>query len=625
MILNRSLVRNTKDLRIENKTLLLSPLSLALAACGGGGGGSGSYSGTSGNTSTNVTGSSSVSTTGTRSDYAVFGLTGDTFIDSMTQGSKWTPKNNTINVVVADGLNGEFFYSQQAILDGVRPAFTKLSDYLDINFNLIPGGSGCDANSSPIAAATCADADITISLDAQTFFNPWQSNVLAMAHFPDDQELNYTGQAGDLFLNVHGAANYWPTNAFLPGAEGFFVLIHELGHSLGLKHPHDSGGTGRPTFDMLGLSDYDIQSYTVMSYTDPTGSLFNKPSTFMAADFLALMWLYGPNEAPTAGDNIYWVSGFDRTTLYDSGGFNELNVQDVRGNLIALPNTVLSNLIDIPVGVVVSGTESTWQYPQMSWLLGEFNNVTCGSGNDVIFGNDNNNVIRGGAGNDTLVCLGGNDILYGGLGQDTFVFYSDTGSDVIKDFSIGEDSISVKTVADTENMTLVTYSKTSNGFAKYSFADGSGFVLEGVTSNVLSNVSTGSTDDIEAPSIDSGFVDSQPPELKSFNVRDPSLSTGETLYIDYTYSDANDLRYVHFEFIDPNGALIKAYDRESDGTAELLINASHVAGNYEIRGAYLMDDSANRNVIGYWPDGRFDGTIDGFHDLNLSTLDFVII
>jgi Ca2+-binding RTX toxin-like protein len=64
----------------------------------------------------------------------------------------------------------------------------------------------------------------------------------------------------------------------------------------------------------------------------------------------------------------------------------------------------------------------------------DIENVTTGSGEDVLIGNDGANILTGGDGDDTLT---------GGDGADVFRFYSSEGpsTDVITDFTVGEDSI----------------------------------------------------------------------------------------------------------------------------------------------------------------------------------------
>ena len=51
-----------------------------------------------------------------------------------------------------------------------------------------------------------------------------------------------------------------------------------------------------------------------------------------------------------------------------------------------------------------------------------FENVTSGSGNDTLIGNNAANVLTSGSGNDTLTGGRGNDRLFGGIGDDTYIF-----------------------------------------------------------------------------------------------------------------------------------------------------------------------------------------------------------
>lgn len=75
---------------------------------------------------------------------------------------------------------------------------------------------------------------------------------------------------------------YAGVNASLnPGSSGYETLLHELGHMLGLKHPHE---------DQVQLSPaQDNTSNTLMSY-DHVGGPY---STFNSLDVAALDWLYG--------------------------------------------------------------------------------------------------------------------------------------------------------------------------------------------------------------------------------------------------------------------------------------------------------------------------------------------
>jgi serralysin len=79
--------------------------------------------------------------------------------------------------------------------------------------------------------------------------------------------------------------------------------------------------------------------------------------------------------------------------------------------------------------------------------------IQGGRGNDMIGGDDGNDVLRGGrghdeldggAGRDLLIGGRGDDMLTGGADDDIFRFNSHSGSDVITDFTLGEDLIQIR-------------------------------------------------------------------------------------------------------------------------------------------------------------------------------------
>lgn len=84
------------------------------------------------------------------------------------------------------------------------------------------------------------------------------------------------------------------------------------------------------------------------------------------------------------------------------------------------------------------------------YLYGNIENLVLlddtpfGVGNDLdnsLTGSGTGNYLLGGAGNDTLNGMGGNDVLFGEGGNDIFVIQRGTGTDVIGDFTIGQDRI----------------------------------------------------------------------------------------------------------------------------------------------------------------------------------------
>ena len=62
-------------------------------------------------------------------------------------------------------------------------------------------------------------------------------------------------------------------------------------------------------------------------------------------------------------------------------------------------------------------------------------------GNDTIWATDLSDTIDGGAGDDVIFSGGGYDQLYGGAGSDTFEFTVNSGTNIISDFNLTEDSL----------------------------------------------------------------------------------------------------------------------------------------------------------------------------------------
>lgn len=66
------------------------------------------------------------------------------------------------------------------------------------------------------------------------------------------------------------------------------------------------------------------------------------------------------------------------------------------------------------------------------------------SGDDLLNGGGGNDLLRGGAGSDELIGGRGNDTLIGGSDSDIFVLRNRQGTDLIRDFNIGEDFIQLQ-------------------------------------------------------------------------------------------------------------------------------------------------------------------------------------
>jgi hypothetical protein len=90
-----------------------------------------------------------------------------------------------------------------------------------------------------------------------------------------------------------------------PGQFGWRTIGHEIGHAMGLKHPHN---TELP----MGIvpEDVDCQSVSIMSYRNVVGgavsptpsanSIIHWPQSYMELDILALRHMYGTGDAPAS-------------------------------------------------------------------------------------------------------------------------------------------------------------------------------------------------------------------------------------------------------------------------------------------------------------------------------------
>jgi Ca2+-binding RTX toxin-like protein len=290
----------------------------------------------------------------------------------------------------------------------------------------------------------------TASLDVSLVANLSQ-NSLVVSGIPNLQPLTFTVKN---FVDVFGAS-------------GNDIIIGNQ------QNNNFQGGDGNDTFvgsagkdAIFGGEGIDIVDYSSLGQAVSIGvaGTINKGSlgtdTVQSIEtIIGATGLSNSIDGSTASLDVSLVANLSQNSLVVSGipnlqplTFTVKNFVDVFGTSeddTIIGNDLSNSLLGGNGNDIIRGNDGT------DFLFGEGGNdfldggsgtdfLSGGAKDDILIGNLANDVIDGGDGNDLIVGGDAADVLTGGADFDKFQYFTPTeGGDLIKDFTVGEDKITI--------------------------------------------------------------------------------------------------------------------------------------------------------------------------------------
>lgn len=356
----------------------------------------------------------------------------------------------------------------------VLAAFAHLETFLNIDFVAAPSGQDADLS---LGMVSLPGSTAGLGGAALGFINGQVSSYQSFATW--DKTLDITTD-----LNL---------------------VLHELGHALGLDHPFE---------DVTLPASYENNHYSVMSYSaDPHSGEHN--DAMMVFDLLALQSVWGAASYNAGATRYNGPRTGNVDTIWDSGGIDTLDAGAERNTVrLDLREGQFSTFGDFPDLAIAYGAkiENAFGGKGADTILGNAlanilsgrngadllvgdggrdklwggngaDRLKGGNGHDRLGGSKGDDRLWGGNGNDRIEGGAGNDRVWGNAGADEFLFRDGNARDVVKDFQNNIDTL--KVIDKGTRAEVLAAASQKDGDVFFRFDDGDVLIVNNMTLNAL--------------------------------------------------------------------------------------------------------------------------------------------